>query len=46
MGEDLKGDHLELMEDTYKYMKDFIIKVPPREYTKVGESALRRDMIH
>lgn len=27
MGQDLKGNHFKLMEDTYENMKDFIIGV-------------------
>jgi len=38
--QDLKGNHLELMKDAYKYMKDFIIKVFSEPDAKVGKSAL------
>ena len=46
MGQDLKGDHFKLMEDTYKNMEDFIIEAFADVDTEIREGALRRDMLH
>jgi len=46
VGEDLKGNHLEVMEDSYKNMEDFIIQGFADANTEMREGALRRDMLH
>ena len=46
MGQDLKGNHLKLMEDTYKNMEDLIIQAFADANTEMREGALRRDMLH
>jgi len=46
MGQDFKGNHLKLMEDTYKNMEDLIIKAFAYVNAKMGEGALTRDMLH
>jgi len=45
MGQDLKGDHLKVMKDTYKNMEDFIIEAFADADTEMREGALRRDML-
>jgi hypothetical protein len=46
MGQDLKGNHLELMEEVHQHMEDFIIEPFPEADTEIGEGPLRRDMAH
>ena len=37
MGQDFKGDHLELMKDINKNMKDFVIKVFAKRMRKLED---------
>lgn len=46
MGQDLKGDHLKLVEEVHQHMEDFIIEPFPEADTEIGEGPLRRDMLH
>jgi hypothetical protein len=46
MGQDLKGDHLEVIEDTHEDMEDLIIEPVAEADTEIGEGPLRRDMAH
>jgi hypothetical protein len=46
MGQDLKGDHLKLMEEVHQHMEDFIIEPFPEADAEIGEGPLRGDMLH
>lgn len=46
MGQDLKGDHLELMKEIDEDMEDFVIEVFAQADTKMGEGSLTGQMIH
>ena len=46
MGQYLECNHLHLMEDIDKHMKDLVIEIFSKTLTEMRKSALRRDIRH